>query len=732
MLDAIRAAWPRGLRLGLVVGIASIAALNVSAAKWTADPVGYVPAIWLGLLCGVLLGLSRWRGGWAIAYSLALSLVATFESAARVLPSLAMLAQPIRELAWGIHVRLLTGGDRMAGWITASLAGQPIQDTGLFIFLLAVMVWNALAWLAWGLARGGRVLAGVLPVGVLLAINTHLSDQPTTGFLIFLVCALLLMASVSFAQTHADWERRCVDYPDGLGLEWSASAVTLALVIGLVAGLAPYAGTPEGWRTLTELFRRPAAEATTQLFSGVNPPRRDVPLISARTPDLNHIGRAIPQNTDTVMWVRISDPAPPPPQAGPPTFAVRQHYWRSGVFAMYTGTGWEAAPPPDTPSELSAPPGRYWLTQAFDIVADHGLTLFAVNLPITGSVGAEVSALDHADAILQGSAAQYTVTSLATDLTASQLITASTDYPAAIARLYLQAPESVPDRVRHLAERLTAGAATPYDKALRIQNYLRETYPYKLDTPPPPAGRDAVDYFLFDAPGGFCSYYASAMAVMLRVVGVPARVVTGFAMGEFDFDRGAYRVPASAAHAWVEVYFPGYGWAEFEPTTALSPFQYRDDSARSSTSSASATPPAREAELSMWDWLVRIVGALIVIAAFIWWRWPRRAPPRTPLDFADTAYWSIRVALARAGFAASSSTTPEEYLRDHAPGLTQRPRVWEAITRATQLYEQALFSPQAPSVLHAQTVQRLWQSALPEWLPLWLAALWRRLRQRRR
>ena len=156
------------------------------------------------------------------------------------------------------------------------------------------------------------------------------------------------------------------------------------------------------------------------------------------------------------------------------------------------------------------------------------------------------------------------------------MVEASVDYPEPVGRLYLQLPDTLPMRVRRLAERVTSGTGNPYLKTLRIQDYLRQNFPYDLSVKPAPVKRDVVDYFLFDSQRGFCSHYASAMVVLLRSQGVPARVVTGYAMGEYDYARGAYRVPVSASHAWVEVYFPGYGWVEFEPTAYRSPIVYTE------------------------------------------------------------------------------------------------------------------------------------------------------------
>jgi transglutaminase-like putative cysteine protease len=80
-----------------------------------------------------------------------------------------------------------------------------------------------------------------------------------------------------------------------------------------------------------------------------------------------------------------------------------------------------------------------------------------------------------------------------------------------------------------------------------------------------------VDYFLFESREGYCTYYASAMVVLLRLNGIPARIAAGFAQGDYDPTLGAYRVSESDAHSWVEAYFPPYGWVEFEPTASIQP-----------------------------------------------------------------------------------------------------------------------------------------------------------------
>jgi hypothetical protein len=141
---------------------------------------------------------------------------------------------------------------------------------------------------------------------------------------------------------------------------------------------------------------------------------------------------------------------------------------------------------------------------------------------------------------------------------------AGTNYSASVLEAYLQLPPLDP-RIPELARQIGARGDTPYDKARAIEIYLRSHYGYTLDlTGPPPA--DPLAYFLFQKRAGHCEYFAAAMTVMVRSLGIPARYVNGFQTGEYNDVGGDFVVRASDAHSWVEVYFPTYGWLTFDPT----------------------------------------------------------------------------------------------------------------------------------------------------------------------
>jgi protein-glutamine gamma-glutamyltransferase len=160
---------------------------------------------------------------------------------------------------------------------------------------------------------------------------------------------------------------------------------------------------------------------------------------------------------------------------------------------------------------------------------------------------------------------RYDVLSLLPVVEPADLRTASAQLPPDIRSVYLQLPSHLDPRIRKLAADVTARSHDEYDRTLAISAYLNSHYQYTLDLRGP-VPSDPLAYFLFVRRAGHCEYFASAMTIMLRTLGIPARYATGFAPGEYNHVAGDYIIRASDAHAWVEVYFPGYGWLTFDPT----------------------------------------------------------------------------------------------------------------------------------------------------------------------
>jgi transglutaminase-like putative cysteine protease len=173
---------------------------------------------------------------------------------------------------------------------------------------------------------------------------------------------------------------------------------------------------------------------------------------------------------------------------------------------------------------------------------------------------------------------------------------AGTNYPTWVRSNFLALPPEISERTRALARQIVdeAGAANPYDQAQAVTQWLRDNIVYDQSIDVPPVDVEPIDYLLFTSRRGYCNYYASAEVVLLRALGIPARLAVGFSQGEADPRTGTFHVLEQNAHAWPEVFFPNYGWVEFEPTTSEAPLVRPE---RAETSGESVDPTAGDDEL---------------------------------------------------------------------------------------------------------------------------------------
>lgn len=282
-----------------------------------------------------------------------------------------------------------------------------------------------------------------------------------------------------------------------------------------------------------------------------------------------------PLSDDVVMRVRAPEP----------------DFWRGQTFADFDGRFWYAdqdlgqqhngptikVPPAigdlDEPwSGVSTTP----FVQTYFVEVDQPNVVFAAYRPtqltFDGTVWLRPDGALRSDIVLtKGSV--YTVVSSRAEITATSLRDQGdvTDYldarPTPQLDRYLALPATVSQRTIALADDLTARGASTYDTVRAMEAWLGANVEYDLDAPVPGDGVDAVDDFLFESQRGFCEQIATALAVMLRTQGVPARLVTGYVPGERDLISGVWKVRGSDAHAWVEVWFPASGWQAFDPTS---------------------------------------------------------------------------------------------------------------------------------------------------------------------
>ncbi len=530
---------------------------------------------------------------------------------------------PFLPLVTDTWARAQVLGRQFGAWWQAGLAGAVSRDRVVLLLLAATCTWWLAYFAGWQVARRRSALLALAPAGAALLANTAFSQGAGTGVLrVFLGGAILLMALVYFDHEEAHWVREGIDYSGELRRTAQLVSLGLASALVVAALLVPYVT----WRQTVDLFWRyahgPWVEVTgrlDRLFSGRKPLARS----PYRGGDAAGHELAGPADVggELVFYVSTSDPPPVPPEeeahlgssAGNP-----QHYWRELTYDTYTGRGWANSTLQQVSLEagerLGTPLGaRTALTQTYTLAVP-GLALVpAANEPVLVDRACTLSQRAAGDLVgLSLEGREYSVISAIPAPTVAELRGAGEDYPQEITGGYLSLP-AIPDRVRDLAASLTAQAETPYDKALAIETYLH-ALEYDLEIPAPPPGEDVSDYVLFQTRRGYCDYYATAMTVMLRVVGVPARYAAGYAMGRYDYGRGVYVVARRDRHAWTEVYFPQYGWVEFEPTPYRTIFSR--PSGRAPGPSSTTTSPGSDASTgkrSLWAGLLAVALAALAL-----------------------------------------------------------------------------------------------------------------------
>ncbi|MDO8691575.1 MAG: transglutaminaseTgpA domain-containing protein [Dehalococcoidia bacterium] len=322
---------------------------------------------------------------------------------------------------------------------------------------------------------------------------------------------------------------------------------------------------------------------------------------------------------------------------------------------------------------------------------------------------------------------KYTVVSSVSEATPDMLRSAGVGYPSWVTDRYLQLPSILPQRVRDLSQSLTADAKSSYDKALAVESYLR-TFTYSTSLPSLPDNVDRVDHLLFTLKRGYSAYFSTAMVVMLRSIGVPAREVTGYAIGTMDPKAGSYLVKESNAHGWVEAFFPDYGWIEFEPTPSL-PLMARGDTPVAESSVDDSLPdqvnddwqssPEEAAPedsysgaLASEDWwpFASASLALPVLLAIVWMAWRRHWEAMDP---AVAVYGKMALVGSWARLGPGSSQTPREYAETLLAAL---PRQTEPIKVILGNYERVRYGGRRSTSEESSELLRFWRRVRSELL----------------
>lgn len=586
----LRTIFARGDFSSLLItgALAIVTALALDAAEWTDGLAALAPVSVVAVIFGFLLARSHYTELLALIMSSIYSVAFVIVINAMVLVDDGSLPARTESLL-----------AQLKTWLVNALNGsEPPNDSLAFVVFLSVLFWFLGHNMAWHVFRVDRVWRVILPTGLVLITN-HFYYQGDNALdiylIIFVLLSILLLIRSHIDRREYEWFVHRVSFPNYVRRTFYQAGGVLAIILVMAAWAAPTGADDKNLDRAKDILSgdafRDMADLWNRLFSSLE--AEGIATADYYGGEELQLSGAIQLGDQPVMVAEA-------PQ-GP------RYYWRSTVYDSYDFSSWRwrhirtvraytdnsglrlnigdsaarttveqkftmlirstqlvhTAP---QPVELGLP-----VEIELDCVLDFGRACVSENQP------SDVAIIRARETLRSGDS--YSALSSISTASADMLRTASPVYPEWVIRLYLQGAENVSVKVRDQAYTIiqTTGAQTPYDKARAIEIWLRTNITYSESIQTPPRGEDPIEWFLFTSREGYCNYYATAMILMLRSQGIPARMAAGFAQGEWDPERGGYLVRERDAHTWVEVYFPGYGWIEFEPTANETPIERQGD-----------------------------------------------------------------------------------------------------------------------------------------------------------
>ena len=531
-------------------------AVSIDNAQWVRNMPSMIPAVMLGLLVGLIAARTRLPG--VVVHPLAL------------IAGIAVVALVAQSYADGANLseRLADFRLRMNEWVQVVRAGDISNDNLPFISLVNGLGFLSTYIAAWAIYRWHNAWLAIVPVGIVLLANISFQrGQPSGAFFVFLFGAVLLVARLHLQKNQGKWKAAGVEYPEFISFSSVQLTFMLTVLLLVAAWLVPLGSQAAAFQGAFDTVQAPfngQSETLVRLFHNID---------SRKGARLHSFGDTLPIQGNVKLGTRELFEVKSPDSG----------LLRATSYDEYTGAGWKAGERKSTRvnardlavDELQGDYKARTISTLRVKVLDSESTLLTPGSPLAANIDTTVDAPSNFLSDIERMRSRrglevgdtYNTFGSVSTATAKQLDGASTTYPSWVTDRYLQLPKSLPQRVRDEAARVAAekGATTEYARTLALEEYIR-SFPYNLLVESAPTGRDAVDYFLFDLKAGYFDYQSSAMAVMLRTLGIPARVAVGYALDPGTGEETTYTVRKDAAYSWVEVFFPEYGWVNFNPT----------------------------------------------------------------------------------------------------------------------------------------------------------------------
>jgi len=577
--------WDLPAVIFLIIALSS-SSLRLQTTNWT-EHLGLTQwMIWIGVALGLALGQSRFKTGLSFFFGLIYTLCFVPWS----------LLTLIKSELWLERLQSLVG--RLSIAIGQLASNQPVKDSILVLAFFCLLYWLAAFTAGYQLTRNARPWGGLIAAGIVVLIVDYsfemfsAPDGGTALSLIFFLFSIILVGRIFYLRSRSDWSRHGQLIESEVGFDISRGAAVTALALVLLAWYSPRIvravtpGTAEQRRLATQFqaFRERVSNAVSSL-------RSQAPVVVESLSESLALGRGTNLSDSVVFTVK--------PEGG--RLIGGRFYWTGRIYDTYRDAQWISTGtrsilfgPNSEPTPYNWQGRREVTVEVSNRISLLGTLYFpSIPLSITRPVSLEafpsppgepdITALISAPPLPAGESYRVRAAISAPTI---EMLRASADQPLPdwVVTRYTQLPPDFSPRVANLAVEITQGKETPYDRTVAITDWLRANIRYQPTMPEIPPNTDTMEWLLFDVRQGFCNYYATAEVLMLRSLGIPARMVVGYAQGTWESDPGEYRVLGKDFHAWPEVYFPEIGWVPFEPTAAQPSLTYPNTNSASASS----------------------------------------------------------------------------------------------------------------------------------------------------
>jgi transglutaminase-like putative cysteine protease len=471
-------------------------------------------------------------------------------------------------------------------WFSLAFGGGTSSDDSIFLLLILALGFLLAYTSTWLVYRTRSPWLMLVANAVVMLINlNYISTGYIIFLLIFLLAALLLLLRLNLYESSTRWQRLGLRCSEDLHWEFMQAGVLISLAVLVFSWLLPWGYTSaqaaqiwsanpivaaqNAWNRLVSVNVQTTPQnhgsfASTLLLGG-SPNLANTPVFQLKTTDGSQYLMSVSYdsyNAQTNSWSNG-----PQSSFANPSLSVLSD--GSADLSQVTQTVTVINPPAEEYPYLFGAPQIVAVDQNTHVATnksdDEAVAWLRDNGKLAaGDVYTVVSYVSDADVqTLRSVPMPQKEPSLASQ---GNGIPPLNYFDSAVLKTYTQVPSRLDPAIKALAERITQGIPDMYDKVAALENYLRTNYTYDATISSPPPGVEATSWFLFQEKRGYCNYFATAMTLMARDLGIPARVAVGYTSGTVNAKTEQRVITGTDAHAWTQVYFAGYGWINFEPT----------------------------------------------------------------------------------------------------------------------------------------------------------------------